>query len=121
MSLLTAEQILASRPWPTEEVEVPEWGGSVRVRALSATEIDAFNASIVQQNGKNVVVNRINYRRNLLALSLVNGDGVTRLFTDEAKIVLLGAQPSIILDRLMAVVNRLNAITEEDHEDAVKN
>lgn len=121
MSLLSREQILTSRPWPTEELEVPEWGGSVRVKALSASEMDAFNASIVQTRGKNVEVNRLNYRAKLVAKCLVNGDGKTPLFTEDADIVILGAQPSFVLDRILVVINRLNAMTEEDHEDAVKN
>jgi len=121
MSLLSREQILAQRPWPSEEVEVPEWGGSVRVRALSASEMDAFNASIVQTRGKSIEVNRLNYRAKLVARCVVNGDGTTPMFKEESDIVILGSQPAFILDRILVVINRLNAMSEEDHEEAVKN
>ena len=121
MKSLTAEDILAPRPWPSEVVEVPEWGGSVTVRALSATELDAFNASIVRTKGQNVEVNRQNYRAKLVARCVVNGDGKTPLFKDEGQIVALGMQPASALDRILVVINRLNGMTEEDQEELVKN
>lgn len=121
MKSLTADDILAPRAWPTEVVEVPEWGGSVTVRALSATELDAFNASIVRTKGNNVEVNRNNYRAKLVARCVVNGDGKTPLFKDEGQIVALGMQPASALDRILVVINRLNGMTEEDQEELVKN
>ncbi len=39
MALLTREQILATPGRRFEEVEVPEWGGSVRVWSLRADEL----------------------------------------------------------------------------------
>jgi len=43
---LNKEQILRADDLKTEEVDVPEWGGSVRVRVLTGTERDAFESSI---------------------------------------------------------------------------
>lgn len=119
--LLTIEQLLQPRAWPVEELEIPELGGKVRIRALSASEMDAFNASITETRGKNVVVNRLNFRAKLIAKSLVNGDGKTPLCTEEAHVIALGSLPTAVADRILEVVNRLNAMTEEDHEEAVKN
>lgn len=121
MKTLSIEDILAPRPWPTETVEVPEWGGSVTVRALSATELDAFNASVVRTKGNNVEVNRNNYRAKLVARCVVNGDGKTPMFKDEAQIIALGMQPASALDRILTVVNRLNGTTEEEQEELIKN
>lgn len=121
MKPLTLEDILAPRPWPTETVEIPEWGGSVTVRALSATEMDAFNASVLRTRGKNLEVNRNNYRAKLVAKCVVNGDGKTPMFHDEAQIIALGMQPALALDRILAVVNRLNGTTEEEQEELIKN
>ena len=118
---LTREQIFAPRAWPVESVEVPEWGGTVRVRALSAAELDDFNASVVRTKGQNVEVNRRNYRAKLVARCVVNGDDKTPMFTDESDILALGLQPASALDRILVVINRLNGMTEEDQEELVKN
>lgn len=120
MKLLTREEIFAQRPWPTEEVQVPEWGGMVRVRALSGTELDAFNASITRMKGNNVELNRQNYRAKLVQKCVVNGDGKSPLFQEE-DIPALGMQPASALDAVLGAVNRLNKMTEEDHEEAIKN
>lgn len=121
MTFLTREQILSPREWPTEEVEVPEWGGSVKVRALTAAELDDFNASIVRTKGNNVEVNRRNYRAKLVAKCVVNGDGKTPMFKEESDVIALGQQPASALDRILVVINRLNAMSEEEQEEIVKN
>lgn len=40
---LTAEQILSADDFRYAEVDVPEWGGTVRVRTMSAKQRDALN------------------------------------------------------------------------------
>ena len=42
--ILTRDEILESEDLATETVSVPEWGGSVIVRALTGTERDAYEA-----------------------------------------------------------------------------
>ena len=121
MKPLTPEDILAPLTWPTETLEIPEWGGTVTVRGLSGTELDEFNTSVIRQKGNNVEVNRRNYRAKLVARCLVNGDGKTPLFKDEGQIVALGMQPVKILDRILEVVNRLNGTTDEEQEELIKN
>ena len=54
---LTREEILAKTDLPYEDAEVPEWGGWVRIRALSGKQRDAIEASIVEMNGTKRTVN----------------------------------------------------------------
>lgn len=42
MQFLTVDQILNASDLPTEVVEVPEWGGAVRVQGLSRAAYDAI-------------------------------------------------------------------------------
>lgn len=42
MALLTAEQVKQGEQYKFVDVEVPEWGGSVRLRALSAADALGF-------------------------------------------------------------------------------
>lgn len=38
-SMLTAAQLLAAHDLPEKVIEVPEWGGSVRLKAISAAQL----------------------------------------------------------------------------------
>lgn len=113
--LLSKAAILAAEDLPYREVDVPEWGGTVRLRTMSGTERDAWEASMVQQNGKVRKVNTANIRAKLLALALVDEEGA-RLF-DDADIRLLGAKSAKVMDRLFDVARELNGLSEDDVEE----
>ena len=49
MTYLSRDAILQREDIKTEDVEVPEWGGTVRVRGMSGVERDAFEASLIEQ------------------------------------------------------------------------
>ena len=49
MTLLSKSASLCANDLQTEDVDVPEWGGAVRVRSFTGRELDAFEASISQQ------------------------------------------------------------------------
>jgi hypothetical protein len=119
MPLLTREQILQADDLPFEDVEVPEWGGTVRVRTLSGQERDAFEASITEQRGRNIRIRPENIRARLVALSVVDEEG-QQLF-DESDIRRLGAKSAKALDRLFSVAQRLSGISNEDVEELAKN
>ena len=51
--LLNKEQILNADDLTFEDVEVPEWGGTVRIRCLESTERDEFEQSLLDAKGKN--------------------------------------------------------------------
>lgn len=117
--LLTKDQILQTQDLPFEDVDVPEWGGHVRVRALTGTERDAFEASIVERRGNRTEFNPINMRAKLVALTVIDENG-NRLFTD-ADIEALGKKSAIALDRVFQVAQRLSGLRPEDLEEMTKN
>ncbi|MFE3382837.1 hypothetical protein [Streptomyces anulatus] len=49
---LSAEQILDADDLAIEDVPVPEWGGTVRVKGMSGTERDRFEAGFVGNDMK---------------------------------------------------------------------
>jgi hypothetical protein len=60
---------------PTDEtVEVPEWGVRLRVRSLTGTERDAFEASLLESRGKSREVNLRNMPAKLVAQSVRKAD-----------------------------------------------
>lgn len=119
MTLLTREQILEAQDIKTETVEVPEWGGDVKVKAMTGTERDAFEGSLLKGKGKNTTVNMQNVRAKLVAHSVVNGNN-ERLFTDQ-DVVRLGQKSAAALDRVFSVAQRLSGITDQDVEELAKN
>lgn len=112
---LTADQILGASDSRTETVSVPEWGGDVKVRTLTGRERDSFEASIV--SGK--AVNMVNVRAKLVARTLCDDAG-KRLFTD-AQIEILGDRSARALDRVFAVAQRINGLSQQDVDELAKN
>lgn len=117
MSLLTAEQILAAQDLPHEDVEVKEWGGTVRVQALSGLEREAFE--LASRDHRAVHAETPNNRAMLVAHSVRDESGA-RLFSD-AQIEELGRRSGVVLDRLFDVAARLSLLSEKSVEAAEKN
>jgi hypothetical protein len=117
--LLSREQILGAEDRKSEDVEVPEWGGTVRVRALSGTERDAYEAGIVQIKGDGThKLTLANARARLVSLSVVDGEG-KRLFT-EADIAKLGDKSATALVRVFDVALHLSGLSNDDVEGMVE-
>jgi len=114
--MLTREQILGADDLPREKVEVPEWGGSVYVRTMTAAERDAFEQSLV---GDGNTVQLSNVRARLAALTMVDVGG-KRLFSD-ADVEALGQKSAAALTRIVEVAQRLNRLQPDDIEDLAGN
>ena len=119
MTLLSKTAILAAQDLQTEDVEVPEWGGAVRVRSFTGRERDAFEASMVRGEGRDRKVDLTNMRARLVGLTVIDETG-QRLFTDE-EVDLLGAKSGAALDRVFAVAQKLNGLSGADVEELSKN
>jgi hypothetical protein len=111
--LLSREQILGADDRRTEDVAVPEWGGTVRVRALSGAERDAYEASIVtvRPDGSSRVSLK-NLRGRLVSLSVVDEEG-NRVFSEEDAVA-LGEKSASALERVFDVARRLSGLSEDD-------
>jgi hypothetical protein len=120
LKLLTREDILGADDIKREIVAVPEWSGSLTVKALTGTERDQFESSFVtyQRNDKgsfDVMPPRsVNVRARLVAMTAVGEDG-TVLFT-EADVAALGRKSGAALERVADVARRLAGMTPRDLE-----
>ena len=119
VKLLTRDGILQANDLPFEDVDVPEWGGTVRVRTLTGKERDSFEESISQVRGKKTELRLANIRAKLAARSIVDEDG-NRLFSDD-DISALGKKSAAALDRVFAAARRLSGFTDEDMEELAGN
>lgn len=109
MSLLSREDILAYDDSSFEDVDVPEWGGSVRVVGLTGAERDRFEASVVG-NGKKMQLT--NLRARLIALCVVDESG-ERLF-GTVDVGALGNKSAAALERVFSAAQRLSGLSEDD-------
>lgn len=118
-ALLTREAILEASDLATEDVEVPEWGGAVRVRSLTGIERDAYESSIasVRWEGTKATIqsNQTNIRARLVALSAVDDAGA-KLFT-EKDVLILGQKSAAALERVFKVAQRLSGLSDQDVEE----
>ena len=113
MNILSKDAILAADDLPRETVIIPEWGGEVLVRTMSGTDRDAFEASLLEKDGR-----MENVRARLVALTLCDSQG-DRLF-DDSEIAALGRKSARALDRVFSVAQRLNGIGTEQAAAAKK-
>lgn len=116
--LLNKASILSTQDRIFEDIEVPEWGGFVRVRSLTAAEKDAFEASltITKQVGRKIIQqpNLVNVRAKLAAQCIVDENG-QRLFSD-LDVLELGGKSAAALDRIVEAAKRLSRLDDDDLE-----
>lgn len=108
---LTRDQILGTKDLPVEEVQVPEWGGSVFVRGMNGTERDAFELSIVDQKQKGKV-NLENVRAKLCALVICDEEG-NRIFSDR-DVQALAKKSASALSRVFEMAMKLSGMTNNE-------
>lgn len=117
-TLLGRDQILAVNDFEYELVEVPEWGGTVRIRGLSGSERDQLEASMIRARGRTTEVNvsaLSTFRARLVAMSIVDDQG-RRVFKD-TDIDALGKKSSKALQRVFNACQKLSAFTDEDIQE----
>ena len=114
---LSRDDILKANDRVTEEVQVPEWGGSVLVRGMSGRERYQFEASALdQRTGR---MNYANTRAKIVLRCVVDDDG-NRVF-DDADIDLLGEKSGAALDRVFEAAARLSGLGDRDVEELTRN
>ncbi len=119
MGFLTKEQILAAEDLKHEDIKVPEWGGTVRVRALTALEKDNFDKTTFMDTEEGDSMNWEGMRARLVSLTVINDKG-ERLFTSN-DVVELGKKSAIVMDKVFAVAQRLSGFTKEEVKEIEKN
>lgn len=98
-----------------EDVEVPEWGGVVGVKMMTAEERDNFESTLYNEGKQDLN----NIRAKLVVRTLVDDEG-KRLYKDSEAVVL--AQKSAkALDRIFKIAQKLNGIGQDAVAELEKN
>lgn len=109
---LTREQIFAAQDAKVQEVPVPEWGGSVFMRVMSAKQRESWETELIDNKYKGHV------RTGLLVRTICDEAG-KELFA-YADIEALGLKDSSVIDALFDKARVINKLTKED-TDNLKN
>lgn len=109
--LLSRDAILGAVDVQVEDIEVPEWGGTVRIRGLSGTERDEYEAWIISGKGRNRDINLRNSRAKLVALCVVDEQG-SRVF-DPGDVAALGKKSAIALQRVFDKAAALSGLDDD--------
>lgn len=118
--ILSKDQILEADDLKSEEVQVPEWNGSVLVRTMTGADRDSFESSLVtiKPDGSRVP-NYTNMRAKLVAMTVVNESG-GRMF-DETEVDRLALKSAAALKRVYEAAERINGVGQAAQADAEKN
>lgn len=104
--ILNRDSILGMQDLEMEAVEVPEWGGSVKVRALSNSDIKRINKLAKNES------TQLDAMVLTVALSVVDDEG-NRIFEDK-DVDKLAQKSFSVITRLSNVCTRLSGLDIED-------
>jgi hypothetical protein len=113
---LSLEDIFAANDVDVKSVDVPEWGGTVYVKAWTAGEREQFEQSILTDDGK---INRNGFRAKAVALSLCDSEG--NLLFANGEIDKLQTKSAASIDRIFAACDAQNKITGDEEKEAEGN
>lgn len=106
------DKILSAKDRDSVPVEVPEWGVTVNIAAMSSAERDSWEKDMIQDREKNI-------RARLCVRVMLDDDG-ERIFKDEDAEE-LGKKAASALDRIFAEAIKLNGLSSDDVEELAKN
>jgi hypothetical protein len=112
MKHLTREDILSAQDTVIEDVEVPEWGGVVCVKSLSAYDRDKLEASMLREKGKTRTVSLDDFSAKLFAATVCDEKG--KLLFTESDVPSLSKKSAAALRRVLEVAQRLSGMNDAD-------
>lgn len=110
--ILGRDDILGAVDVVTLEVNVPEWGGVVIVKPLTAAQRDRFEADVNTIKDGQSVLDQNNFRARLVARCIVDEAGL-RLFTAD-DVSNLGKKSAKALSRVFDTIAAASGMTKED-------
>lgn len=112
--MLSREEILGKEDLPVEDVPVPEWGGSVGIRTMTATEKVEFSRDIDTDD-----TSKGDFMSQLVALTACDKDG-NALFTKE-DVLALGKKNGNAMSELCDAAQRINKMGKKYQDETEKN
>lgn len=119
-TLQSAREILDQRDRRVERFFIPEWNKHVYLRTITANERDAFEAAMLNEEGRLSPGSLVGQRARFAAMVLCDEHG-NRLFTREDDIRALQDKNAAALDRILDAGRAMNKMGPLALSDAEKN
>ena len=129
MALLNRNQILEAKDIQTKDIEVKEWGGTIRIKQLSAKEYNDIFMNMInirkmaakQLSKKNADENleeainelAIKNQKILIIIKSVVDENMNSVFT-EADMELLYQKNTNVINKIIAEIEEFNSVSTED-------
>ena len=111
MTLLKFDEVVAKQDLPTKDIEVPEWGGTVRIRHWTVAERDEFSRRVKSEDKESV---------GAWIVSVLAVDENGKQWCPEGKAIELSKKNPKAIDLLVSAIVDLNKVTDTEVENAVK-
>lgn len=118
MALLTAADIASVQDFKFVDVEMPTWGGTVRLRNLTADALDEFQRSLFVQKGAEFLPNPKRRRLKLVAYCMCDERGKVDY---AANVEALALRDGTDVDTLYEAAATLNKLTQASRNEIAKN
>lgn len=118
---LTKQSILQAKDMRIERIHVPEWGGEVCLKSITAAErgqIEAAAARFRESRGKDETFART-FTLKIVSMALCDENG-NRLF-DDGDFAELAKKNAAVIAKLAETAQRLSGFGKEDLEELEKN
>lgn len=110
MGTLSRDQILGADDRKTDEVEVPEWGGSVRIRSMSGAELQEYVRAVAETKDE---VDNVDDVLLLVHFSIVDDSG-NRLFPAKDDVKLLAEKNIHVLNKIAQACMGVNGLDQKE-------
>jgi len=124
--LLSRDDILKADDLRDDYVDVPEWGGRVRVRAMTGAERQEFDEALMRVSQKpgddsaTIDFHAHRLRLKLCSLVMIDAQGA-RMFPAPQDLALLAGKSAAALQRVYGRASELSGLSRAAVEEAVKN
>ena len=119
MGSLSREAFLRPAKVNVVEVPVPELGGSVYVKGMTAKDRSRFETQFQLSSGKSNTRKLKEIRERLVVACLCDEEGV--LLLQDSDVDAVGAQPAAVVERIVDAAQKVCGMSNNDVEDLAKN
>ena len=119
MSSLSREAFLRPAKVNVVEVPVPELGGSVYVKGMTAKDRSRFETQFQLSSGKSNTRKLKEIRERRVVACLCDEEGV--LLLQDSDVDAVGSQPAAVIERIVEAAQKVCGMSNDDVEDLAKN
>ena len=116
---LSKDEIFAAQDTTDLEVDVPEWGGSVRLRSMTGTQRSNYEHWVSCRGNQDERDFR-GLREQLIVACAIDENGKP-LFETEDDVQRLSEKNANVIERLATAAQKVSGMLDDDIEEAAKN